>query len=58
MNSDEVLDQLNAREIRHEVVADQQVVLFGLNSIPSGGAIFGGVHMTTRANRRVSAELA
>jgi hypothetical protein len=55
-NPDEVLDQFNARDIRHEVVGDQQVVLFGLNRLPIDGTIFGGVHMATAVNQRVSAQ--
>jgi hypothetical protein len=58
MNSDEVLDQFNAREIRHEVVVDRQVELFGLNRLPSDSAIFGGVRIAAMANHRVSAKMA
>jgi len=39
------LEQLDAGHLRHELVSDQQIILRKLQRGPSGGPIFGDIHL-------------
>src|SRR2546430_3319401 len=53
----QLLDQLNARNFRHLVVGDQEVIAVGMKSLPVGFAVFGEVHPVAKADQRSGTEL-
>lgn len=57
----EFLDEFQTRNLRHDVVSDQNIVVVLLKRLPSSGAIFGGVNMVAGFNQQfgvVTAEFA
>ena len=53
-----LLEQFGAGQLGHAVVGDQKIVAVGIECLPGGGAIFGGVHRVAGVNQHFGAELA
>ena len=52
------LNQLNAGHLRHVVVGDQQMIIFGLERVPGGGAIYSSVHLVAGLGQQKRGDLA